>query len=129
MPEGQEPLRLWLLLSKYPSGALSCRLDSSSSAARKAEDALARQTGEFRFNHFAHHIQANIFFLSAKLPPGSFTLIFARRVQLLPIRLTSAFVNAAVLALPPRSPVRTLSIFSVSSMALRKRAARSGNLQ
>lgn len=67
---------------------------------------------------------------SSKFLPMSVTLTFARLVtQLPPIRLTSALVNAAVLAFPPRSPVRTLSMFSVSSMAWRSRLASSVNLQ
>jgi hypothetical protein len=33
------------------------------------------------------------------------------------MRVTNALVNAAVLAVPPRSPVRTLSMLSVSSIA------------
>jgi diaminopropionate ammonia-lyase len=42
-----------------------------------------------------------------------------QRLQPPLMRLTSAFVNAAVPAVPPRSPVRTLSMFSVSSLAWR----------
>jgi len=34
------------------------------------------------------------------------------------MRLTSARVNSAVVALPPRPPVRTLSMFSVASMGI-----------
>jgi len=45
------------------------------------------------------------------------------------IRLTSACVKAAVLALPPRSPVRTWSILNVASIATRSRVASSVNLQ
>ena len=47
------------------------------------------------------------------------------RAYELPTRLTSERVNSAVLAVPPRSRVRTLSTFNVASIAERSRAARS----
>ena len=43
----------------------------------------------------------------------------------LPTRLTSEHANSAVLAVPPRSRVRTLSTFNVASIAARSRVARS----
>ena len=39
------------------------------------------------------------------------------------MRATTAFVKALVFALPPRSPVRTLSTLSVSAIARRRRCA------
>ena len=47
----------------------------------------------------------------------------------LTIRLTSALVNAEVVALPPTSPVRTLSRLRVASMLARRRVASSKSLQ
>ena len=45
------------------------------------------------------------------------------------MRLTRACVNCAVLALPPRSPVRTWSMLSVWSIAVRNRVACCVSLQ
>jgi hypothetical protein len=42
------------------------------------------------------------------------------------MRDTNALVNSAVVALPPRSPVRILSTFKVSSSAVRMRVANWG---
>ncbi|CAN5191134.1 hypothetical protein BH11PSE10_BH11PSE10_15410 [soil metagenome] len=67
---------------------------------------------------------------AAQVAAGPSALTGARAApQPFLIRLTSACVKAVVLALPPRSPVRTLSRLKVASMATRSRVANSVSLQ